>query len=167
MRLQTVRRNRQGFTLVEVLAVVTIIGIAAAVVTPALMRPNRLTVQAAARIVIADILIAQNDAIAHQAQRQVIFNTVLNQYILADAAGNPLTSSWKSGGASAHTISFANDGRFRGVTLQNVNFDGGSTLIFDPLGAPQNTAPGTLNLVTDNDTYTITVAPFTGRVTVQ
>ena len=54
------KRMHRGYTLIEVLLVVTVIGIAGAVVVPNLMAGGTRGVQAAARIVSADILIAQN-----------------------------------------------------------------------------------------------------------
>ena len=65
--------SNRAFTLVEVLVVVTIISIAAAIVVPQMLRPGNLSVQAAGRSIIADILFAQNDAAAHQAGRRIVF----------------------------------------------------------------------------------------------
>jgi len=158
--------RRRGYTLVELLIVMAILGLAAAMVVPAMIRPGQFTIQAAARMVIADILYAQSEAIAHQQDRKLIFNETANRYHLTDAQGNVLSVSWKSGGADGanYIVSFANDNRFTGVRLDNVDFAGESTLTFDDHGAPLQ--GGTLDLVFENKRYRVSVAPFTGRVTV-
>lgn len=160
------RPLRRAFTLIEVLTVVTIMALAGAIVVPSLLRPSTLSVEAASRQVIADMLVAQNEAIASQAMRQVIFDTVGNQYQLADENGLLLDASWLGGGGAGNNYArnFATDDRFQGVTMQNANFNGTAALQFDALGAPIN--GGTIDLIGFNTQYRITVASFTGRVTV-
>ncbi len=172
---RTVRRPDRAFTLVEVLVVVTIIGLAGAIVVPHLLTAGTLGVQAAARSVIADILYAQNDAIAAQDTRRVVFDVANNRYWLtADdsfllnvipAPTNALTVAWK-GAASGpnYLINFNTDERFDGVTLENPGFGGFPTLEFDALGGPTN--GGSVDVVFNNTRLRVTVAPFTGRVTV-
>ena len=60
------RRHDGGFTLVEILMVVVILGIAAACVVPQLSSRDDLKTAAAARVVMADLIYAQNRAIAVQ-----------------------------------------------------------------------------------------------------
>ena len=164
-KTRPLRRGILAFTLIEVLIVVAIIGIAGAVIVPQMLTSGTLGVQAAARMVIADILFAQNDAIAQQATRQVIFDTVGNQYRLADGAGNTLSVNWK-GGAENYIVDFANDDRFQGIQIQNVDFGAGAqNLVFDDLGAPAS--GGQLEVVFQGNVFQIDVAPFTGRVTIQ
>ena len=167
MMVRADRTLRTAFTLIEVLAVVVIIGLAGAVVVPSLMRPGTLGVQAAGRMVISDILIAQNEAIALQTTRQVIFEPALNRYRVADAGGNTINAPWKAGGVAVnYIIDFDTDARFAGVTLQLPTFTGvdPQVLEFDVLGAPQN--GGTVDLVAAGFRYRVSVAPFTGRVTI-
>ncbi|MFN9974149.1 MAG: Tfp pilus assembly protein FimT/FimU, partial [Phycisphaerae bacterium] len=56
--------RRRGYTLVEVLIVVTVLGIAGAVAAPAFSQTGVLRVQAALRSIVADISEAQSDALA-------------------------------------------------------------------------------------------------------
>ncbi len=156
----------RAFTLVEVLVVVVILGLAGALVVPALLEPGTLSVQAAGRMIIADILIAQNDAVAAQAIRQVVFEPAENRYRIADANGVTITSTWKSNPTTGgnYIVDFDEDNRFVGVNLQGASFGSTQVLAFDALGSPMN--GGNINIASGNTQYRITVAPFTGRVTI-
>ena len=157
--------NRSGFTLVEVLVVLVIIGIAGAVVVPQMLSGGQLGVQAAARMVIADIIYAQNEAVARQSPRRVVFEPDDNRYLLTDTAGTTMTVSWKSGGQENYIVDFEQDQRFSGVTLENVDFGGTTIIEFDDMGSP--TSGGTLELIAAGFRYRITVAAFTGQVTIE
>lgn len=159
-------RRAKAYTLVEVLIVVTIMSIAAAVVVPQMIKSGTLSVQAAGRMVIADILIAQNEAVAQQANRKVVFDTANNKYHLALPDDSVLGKAWINGDTEAgnYIVEFSNDTRFAGVKLTNVDFSGGSVLEFDALGAPVN--GGTVDIEFEEHKYRITVTPFTGRVTI-
>ena len=158
-------RSRLAYTLVEVLIVVTIIGIAGAVVVPRMLAAGTLGVQAAARMIIADILYAQNDAVAQQKPRQVIFTPDADKYRLADAEGTTLHVNWRGGSSENYVVDFQKDSRFQGVDLISADFDGETSLTFDDMGAPSS--GGTIEIQFDKTKYRITVAAFTGRVTVE
>lgn len=159
--------RRGGYTLVEVLIIIAILGIAAAVVVPQMLAAGTLGVQAAARIIIADILFAQNDAIAQQRNRRVMFDPANESYSLTDNAGTVLSVNWKGGGVNNYMVDFTTDSRFQGVEIVSANFGGvtPTTLEFDALGSPLN--GGTVEIEFQDQRYRITVASFTGRVTVQ
>ncbi len=157
--------KRAGYTLVEVLIVVTIIGIASAVVVPHMLAAGTLGVQAAARIIVSDILYAQNDAIAQQRIRRVIFDPANESYMLQDENGAILTARWKGGTANNYSTDFTTDDRFQGVVIVSADFSGVSTLEFDALGGPLN--GGTVVIDFQGSRYRVTVASFTGRVTVE
>lgn len=163
-------RPRSAYTLVEVLIVVAIIGIAGAIIVPNMLTAGTLGIQAAARMVIADILIAQNEAIAQQATRKVIFDSGNNNYRLTDGANATIAAPWRVGNVAAnYMVDFDTDQRFGGVRIENVNFGGASELVFDALGAPL--AGGQLELSYvgggENRRFRIQVGEFTGKVTVQ
>lgn len=161
-----------GFTLIEVLVVVGIMALVAAMVVPQMMTAGQLGVQAAARMVISDILYAQNEAVVRQSPRKIMFDAVNNRYQVArtDSDGNDvvLNAQWRvaSGGDTTQLITdFARDSRFQGVVLENASFGGNPSLTFDELGAPSS--GGSVDLVFRNDVrYRVTITPFTGRVTV-
>ena len=76
---------------------VAILGIAGAIVVPSMLKGGTLGVQAAARTVVADLMYAQNDAIAQQSPRRVVFDTTTQSYRLTDAQGDTLHASWLGG----------------------------------------------------------------------
>ena len=158
-------RCRAGYTLIEVLIVVTILGIVSAVVVPQMLAAGTLGVQAAARIIVADILFAQNDAIAQQRVRKVVFDPDNERYSLTDENDAVLSVNWKNGSANNYVVDFTADERFQGVVIVSADFGGSSTLEFDALGGPTN--GGTVEIEFQGKRYRVTVASFTGRVTVQ
>ena len=159
-------KYRQGFTLVEVLIVVVIIGIAGAIVVPNMLQGGQLGLQGAVRMVIADAVYAQNEAIAHQANRRIQFDLANNRYHITDGSGTTLNASWKAGADEGENyfVDFDHDQRFQNVQLVAVDFAGTDTLEFDALGSPKN--GGTVELSTGTFRYRITVAPFTGQITI-
>jgi type II secretion system protein H len=165
------RRTQAGYTLVEVLVVVTIMGIVAAIVVPQMLQAGTLGVQAAARALIADIIYAQNEAVVRQTPHKVIFDEEGNRYRLvradADAGDVTLKAAWKTGtGAdnSDFVVDFNRDDRFQGVELLAVNFGDEQTVAFDDLGSPDR--GGSVDLRFNQHRYRVTVAAFTGRVSV-
>src|SRR5437588_9273905 len=83
--------RRQGFTLIEILCVVVIIGIASAVVLPQLSTRDDMRAASAARTLMADLLYAQNRSIALQKYHYVSFNTATNSYQVMDSPTNVIT----------------------------------------------------------------------------
>lgn len=158
--------SKAGFTLVEVLIVVAIMGLAAAVVVPQMLNAGTLHVQAAARSVVSDLLVAQNEAVVRQSVRKIVFADGSSQYSLTDADDTPIAAAWGRGGQ--YVVDFSRDNRFRGVRIENVNFgddpDDNRTIAFDELGVPSS--GGTVDVVSGTTRYRITVAAFTGKVTV-
>jgi len=160
------KRQSSGFTLVEVLIVVTIMALAAAIVVPRMTQAGQMQIQAAGRMIIADLLIAQNDAISHQATRRVVFDTATNRYWLADGTGSTAGVVWKRDGSivSSGAVDLDEDGRFDGVTLVAANFNGQSYVEFDALGTP--TEGGIIDIRSGDVSYRISVAPLTGRIAI-
>lgn len=156
--------RRAAFTLIEVLIVVTIIGLASAVIVPHMLSAGTLGVQSATRIVVADMMFAQNDAMAQQAGRQIMFDVAGNGYRLADAGGTTLSADWMGGVSENYAVDFDDDARFAGVAIRSADFGGDAVIQFDDLGAPDS--GGTVELEFNDHRFRITVAEFTGRITV-
>ena len=182
---------RSGFTLIEVLIVVVLLGIAGALVIPSMQQVGVLRVQSAVRTLVADITYIQGDAVAFQQRRAVWFGQVprLNQALgtFEFIAGNGYTLAEVTGPVLDLTVSAMvdpdrptqpyarsfDDDRFHGARLQNVDFNGGAILIFDELGGPvrdlDGPEPGTggsLEVRGSGSIFTVNIEAYTGRVTV-
>ncbi|MEM9415531.1 MAG: GspH/FimT family pseudopilin [Planctomycetota bacterium] len=164
------RRKRNAYTLVEVLITVTIMGLAAAVVVPNMLHGGTLGVQAGARMIVADTLYAQNEAMAQNEVRRVFFNPTGNSYTVQHY--DTTAAAWVADqnpvlGGNATTnyiIDFDTDSRFQGVEIVSADFGGETWVEFDDLGNPSS--GGTVRLQFGQYRYEIRIAPFSGRLTV-
>lgn len=153
----------RGYTLIEVLVVVAIIGIAGAIVVPQMLQGGTLGLQAAGRMVVADLLHAQSDAIASQSLRRVEFDLNNNRYRLLNESNQPLADATKAGTVNGY-VDLNADSRFQGIRLLRANFNSTHTVEFNALGSP--THGGTVDLAFNQLEYRITVSEMTGRVTI-
>lgn len=167
----------RGFTLLELLAVVAVFGIAGALLIPSMGATGVLRIQAAVRTVISDITFAQSDAVAFQERRAIVFDTETSTYRVVMIPGDEIDidtntmydPTQKSG---KYIINF-NHEAFGGARISDVNFDGGNSLIFDSLGGPvadpatdEPGSGGTVTITGADSTFIVTVEAFTGRVSV-
>ena len=185
MRSST-RNRRGGFTLVEILAVLVIIGIASAIVLPALGTQDDRRAAAASRIVIADLIYAQNMAISRQQKIYVRFDTAGNSYKLLSVASSGGDTLLKHPMTQLDFIQ-AFGSSMKGlekVKIDSVEFDGVApsinnefTIAFDELGAPHafcydvndtsDLKSGQIVIKAGSFTNTITIQPYTGEISVQ
>jgi prepilin-type N-terminal cleavage/methylation domain-containing protein len=162
--------SQRGYTLIELMIVITVLGIAGALVIPAFSQTTSLQVQAAVRTIVADLTVAQSDAIAFQQGRGIQFypsTTGAIKYVVAEVRGTTFDPTLNKiidqdlgnkafGGAVVNATTLTND-----------------RLFFDALGGPVTTAGGstpssggTINLQGSGMKYEIQVEPYTGRLTV-
>ena len=95
-------RHFRGFTLVEILAVVVILGIASAIIIPQMGTRDDMRAAAAARTLVADLIYAQNQAITSGRMVYVKFDVANNKYTLLSTAktggdvalNNPITQTF-------------------------------------------------------------------------
>jgi hypothetical protein len=154
---------------------------------PHLVGRDSLTVQAAVRLLIADLSFAQTDALANQEYRRVVFYD--------DGAGYCIirvpTAGWVTpadlndpavdyvydplGNMGQYIVNFVEDERFEGVLITSADIDGQvltdrPEITYDQLGGTVNgAAPGTggnVVITFDDESYRIDIAAFTGKLTV-
>lgn len=169
--------SRRAFTLIEILITVAILGIAGALVIPAMGETGVLRVQAAVRTIVADITLAQSDAVAFQERRALIFDVPTSSYRLLEVPGDELdpddnTMYDPTRPDGLYIVDFVAD-RFGGSRITEVDFDGENYLIFDAMGGPvrdpASNEPGNGGFIRLNGSgsdFLINVEAFTGRVTV-
>src|SRR3954465_14390638 len=135
----TCTRRFRAFTLVEILCVLVILGIAAAMIVPQMGSRDDLRAAAAARMVMADLIYAQNRAIATQQKHFVTFdNTSASKgYLLQRATQvsptltlvsveHPITKE------STYQVLFGvKNTAMEHVTLGTVSIEGFKTVVFD------------------------------------
>ncbi|MFM1868887.1 MAG: hypothetical protein RL591_2295 [Planctomycetota bacterium] len=176
---------RRAYTLIEVLIVVAILGLAAAVLIPSMSGRGDFDTQAAVRALISDISFAQSDALANQSFRRIHFYEGGTGWCLvkvaedelaqefdpetADFVVDPLKGAARGG---TYAVDFAQDDRYASVRLEGVSIDGGKRdITFDELGGTVTSGGlpglgGTLILRSPDAAYRLEIAPVTGKVRV-
>jgi len=174
-------RRCRAFTLIEILCVVVILGICSAVIIPQIGSRDDLRVSAAARVVVADVMYAQNRAISTQQKHFLNFSG--QQYTLRSRISDTSSMSTvihpitKSDYITGFGTSPSTSG-LEGCTLNNWSFGSGINVLgFDELGAPfaYNSSTGAITALTTAATIqvrcgsqivTISIEPFTGESSV-
>ena len=170
MSTRTANAAPAAYTLIELLLVIIMLGIASALVVPSLGSTDVLRVQSAVRTIVADINYAQSDALARQRGRAIIFNATTNSYSIVEVKGTTLNPAQDT----IQSVSLSNSRRYHDTRLVSATFDSGSnTLVFDEMGGPVtgpgSNTPGNGGLIVvsgSQSVFNITVEPYTGRVTV-
>jgi prepilin-type N-terminal cleavage/methylation domain-containing protein len=182
-----------AFTLVEILVVVVILGIAAAVIVPQMGTRDDLRVDGARRMLMADLIYAQNRSITTQTRHYVVFDTTSNPRtyrivtnlsdtnVLGTPVKHPVTQD------DQYNVVFGRNApdNTKNIThglemigLGDVKIEGAHTVLcFDELGVPYyydvpthsstalSTSGGTTIEVTCGAfTKLVTVEPYTGEV---
>jgi prepilin-type N-terminal cleavage/methylation domain-containing protein len=171
------RSSPRGYTLVEVLVVITVLGLAASMVIPSMGSTGVLRIQAAARQLVADITFAQSDALAYQSRRAIVFIPAENRYVVCEVNGSTLDPATDaifnpSRPSERYDITIDQE-RMGGAQITGAEFDGDNVLVFDELGgpvqAPDSETPGAGGFVRISGSgfqFQVDVEPYTGRVTV-
>lgn len=159
------RGVQPGFTLTEMLITITVMSIVAAMVVPAMLTQQSFVAQAATRSIAADVMFAQNEAIARQSPRRLTFDVADNRYSITDADGVPVSFDWRGGSGDDSIVDFDIDPRFRSVNIVSASFGGNNYLEFDDMGSP--TTGGQIEIESIEARFRIKITSFSGRVTIE
>lgn len=182
---QLKRYTRTGWSLIELLTVVVVLGIAAMIVIPFAASGASASGQSAARVLVTDLLAAQMDAVATQGFRRVHFYSDGTGWCILELDASELSVPFDSATATyaentiesqgqdqQSIIHFVKDTRFNDIAVENVNFGSDTTgVTFDPTGGiiASDGAPslgGSVDITSGTFGWTITIAPLTGKVSV-
>lgn len=179
------RAVKRGYTLVELLIVVAVLGLAGAMVIPQMTGRGHLATQAAVQQLIADLSFAQSDALAQQEMRRVYFYPDGRGYCLIrvddgnfGAAFNEATADYLADPLSgldgnAYVRDFTANDNFEGVDIEEVSIDASQVFVtYDELGGTVSSVnvPGSGGFVilrSDESRYRVNIAAFTGKLTVE
>jgi prepilin-type N-terminal cleavage/methylation domain-containing protein len=174
-------RSSRAFTLIEMLIVVALLGLAGALVIPSMSSVGALRVQGALRTIVSDITLAQSDAIAFQEKRAMVFDVPNNSYRLLAVNGSaidPDTQTMfdptKSDGRYIVTLTNPSFGGSRITSVRMNGSNTNTTLIFDDMGTPiidagsdQTSSGGVISVAGMDSAWDIVIDAFTGRVSVR
>jgi len=172
------RRARAAFTAVELLIVVAIVGIVAALAAPMLGSRSDLQLAAASRKMLADLTYAQNLAVSTQRSCYVRFTA--DQYEVCTRPATALEVATHPVDKFPFVVRFGpgGEGPLSALTLAVPDVGGTPVLAFDSLGTPQSydadtrvaeplAASVALTIAaSDGTTTTIRVSPYTGELSV-
>ncbi len=155
--------NHRGFTLIELVMVIVLIGIVAAFIAPQLGNVSATKAGSFAGKLRADIRYAQNLAMTRNQRARVTFRTVPNGYDVTQG-GNPVADPAIGGNLSV-TL---NTGDYVGVSISFIGFTG-SYVEFDSLSVPYDgggalAAAKNVTVTGGGSNYNVTVQPQTGAV---
>jgi prepilin-type N-terminal cleavage/methylation domain-containing protein len=169
-------RPRHGFTLIEILVVVIILGIAAAVIVPHIGSRSDLKATSAARLMMADLIYVQNRSISQQRMHYVQFDAGTGSYKVLETITAPQVIITHPVEQSPFVVAIgaAGPSALNDVSIDSVSFDGQTVLAFDEMGTPYahnagtgvTTAltSGTISLKCRNMLLNIIIEPFTGEL---
>src|SRR5262245_50450256 len=96
IRSQRARQMARGISMMEMMVVLTIIGVLAALTIPYFETTAPDQLQAAATVVVADIAYARNLAISNGSEYRLTFQPASNQYQLTHSGTNSLLNALPS-----------------------------------------------------------------------
>ena len=177
--------HRAGWTLIEMLTTVVILGISALILIPHASSGESASGQSVTRMAVTEILAAQMDAVATQGYRRIHFFTDGTGWCVEELESSELANAFdfnsasfaedaiESQGQGQQSITrFTEDIRFRYISVASALFDGANpNVTFDPTGGILATdgtpsTGGSFEIHSGSLSWQVFLAPLTGKVTV-
>lgn len=175
-------RKQSGFTLIEIMIVIVILGIAALIMVPLMSNNTFFQLQAAVRDLDSAIQYTQNLAITGQQRYKIVFDLDANTFVVSDESDEMVDDPARiapSGTTEPEKYklrrAYDQEDQYERVTLSAVSFDGESILWFDRLGTPYSgemaamtpLASGEVTLTAGNHSMTVFVSPVSGKTRIE
>ena len=164
-------RSVSGFTLIELVMLIVIIGIVALASMPKAVTSQAVRLEAACQKIASDLRYAQQMSLAQQVRFGISFDTVNEAYFVyrvnvGTVAKDPQTRN-------NFNVSFVTLNEFKGIDIASTNFS--NKMEFDSTGAPYDgngvilSSQGIITVQTTGGAYsrTVRIEAKTGKVSVQ
>jgi prepilin-type N-terminal cleavage/methylation domain-containing protein len=163
--------KKQGFTLIELVMIIVILGILALTAVPSATTTSSIRLQAACQKIASDLRYVQEMSMAQQVRFGISFDPATETYFayrvtIATKSINPQTRN-------NFDISFTTLNEFKGIDISSTNFS--NKVEFDSIGAPYDgngvilSSQGVITLQAQAGAYsrTVRIEAKTGKVSVQ